>query len=294
LPRPRDAGYLLRPETTLGYASGVPDQPQWIEIDLGQPRAVDSGRIIWLDPTHFASEFVVEGRLFPEQDWETLFADRDNRSSHVDFSFQPQWIRYIRLSGTRFAGRDRMMIRRFHLFACPDGAAGELPTREPHSSETLVAIEPRDVVQREQGAIILTSSAFYPPPHDVEYLLRPETKFEYASALPDQPQWIEIDLGQPRAVDSGQIVWLDPTHFAVEFVIEGRLSLEQDWEPLFTDSENRASRVDFSFLPQRIRYVRLRGTCFASQDRMLIRRFRLFACFDGLSAEPPSLDAVAG
>jgi hypothetical protein len=109
----------------------LPDQPQWIEIDLGQPRAVDSGRIVWYDTAHFGVEFVVEARLFPEQDWLPLFTDSEGRPSAVDFEFQPQWIRYVRLSGTHFAGQDRMLIRRFHLFACLEAAAGELPTYTP-------------------------------------------------------------------------------------------------------------------------------------------------------------------
>jgi glycosyltransferase involved in cell wall biosynthesis len=130
-PRPHDADYLLRPATESGYAAGLPDLAQWIEIDLGQPRAVEAGRIAWLDQTNFGVEFAIEGRLYLDQDWEQLFAASENQLSTVEFRFAARWARYVRLSATRFAGQDRMLIRRFHVFACLDqAAAGELPSHK--------------------------------------------------------------------------------------------------------------------------------------------------------------------
>ena len=131
LPRPHDADYLLRPATESGYAAAQPGRPQWIEIDLGQPCAVEDGRIEWLDQKHFGIAFVIEVRLYADQDWEQIYAARENQSLLVDFSFAARWVRYVRLSGTRLAGQDRMLIRRLQIFACIDqAAAGEMPSRK--------------------------------------------------------------------------------------------------------------------------------------------------------------------
>jgi glycosyltransferase involved in cell wall biosynthesis len=138
----------------------------------------------------------------------------------------------------------------------------------------------RDVAQAENGASILASSEFFLRPHDADYLLRPETESGYAAGRPGGEQWIEIDLGQPRAVEAGRIVWLDSMCFGIDFIVEGRLHLDQDWEQLFAATENQSSKVDFTFAARWMRYLRLSGTRFAGQDRMLIRRFHIFSRLD--------------
>ena len=275
VPRPHDADYLLRPATANGYASGLADGSgsRWVEIDLGGARVVEAGRIEWFDQIHFGIEFAVEGRLYLDEDWDVLYLTKENGSAEVAFKFAPRWMRYVRLSGSRFAGQDHMLIRRFEVFACLDEiAAGALPAREEKA--------PVDVNQAEQGASIRAASVFAPRPHDADYLLRPATANGYASGLANGTgtRWVEIDLGGARAVEAGRIQWFDQIHFGIEFAVEGRLYLDEDWDALYLTNENGSVEVAFKFAPRWIRYVRLSGSRFAGQDHMFIRRFQLFTC----------------
>ena len=83
-------------ETTRWCASG-PDDGQWLQVDLGAVRRVQSLAITWENPVNY--QFRVEGRKDPKDAW-TMLADKSAAPGANDgpLATQPADARYVRVT----------------------------------------------------------------------------------------------------------------------------------------------------------------------------------------------------
>ncbi len=126
------------------------------------------------------------------------------------------------------------------------------------------------------GASVVSSSRFFPPPHDAGYLLRQEVSGGYAAAVKSSPlpHWIEFDLGSTQSVDRIDLEWLDRNNYAIDFEVSGSVDGES-WTPLVQIQSNEQWAASYNFSVAAVRRVKVTCTRFAGQQRMLIRRCRL-------------------
>lgn len=145
-----------------------------------------------------------------------------------------------------------------------------------------------DVVLFEKGATIVGSSSFCGFPHDAAYLLRQAKLNGYAAAQEgtEVPNWIEIDLGAPRAVESLEVDWYDTNNYPTCYRVLAKTIAEAVWHELVcvVDATNHAAIHRFA--PVSFRYLRLEASVFAGQQRMLIRSFRALQADDAQGTAP--------
>jgi hypothetical protein len=268
--RPHDADYLLRAPMEGGYAAAEFGFPEYfIEIDLGRVAHTSAIQIEWYSEDNYPKVILVEKSIGAEISWSPIFQDDKSNLAALDVPLEPgTLIRRLRVTVSDFFGQPRMLIRSLRVFERP---------------EEIISFAPDDgmvnVLDFDYGASVVSSSAFFPPPHHPGYLLHTSAVGGYAAALDGTgaPQWIEFDLGGSHEIRTIEITWYSGTELAVDFSVDVRGSSEEGWISFQSVTGNWREASILTTAPIVARRVRISATRFTGQQRMLVRALRVWA-----------------
>lgn len=121
---PHDAESLLRPFVPGDYAAVLDTAPlpHFVELDLGAERLLEGAYLRWYDTANHGIDYRIEvragasgwRRLF--NSWRPVLEVRDNAGVEQSHHFPSVRARHVRLTVTKFAGQQRLLLRRFELY----------------------------------------------------------------------------------------------------------------------------------------------------------------------------------
>jgi hypothetical protein len=116
-PRPNDADSLLRPFVPGNYAAALDfaPLPHFVEIDLGAQRAVGCVRLEWFDDANRGVDYCIDVRDSDDQAWKCVADVEGNGMVEPAYSLSTAWVRHIRLTVSKFAGQQRLLLRRLEV-----------------------------------------------------------------------------------------------------------------------------------------------------------------------------------
>lgn len=135
---------------------------------------------------------------------------------------------------------------------------------------------PVNLALANAGASLSSTVAFFPRPHDLDYLLREGMGEGYAAALPGQalPQSLMLDLGRAAAISSIEIDWFSeenrPAALSIKVADE-----DQDFSIVLDDSQVPVE-TRLRLGGQTTRWVQITVHAFHGQGRLLVKGLRVF------------------
>ena len=259
--------YLLHPPNRW-TCEGSPNEKDWIEIDLGQPRLVHSVRIYPLDDSEKQLTSVTVPEQVELQQWnhgvwealqfssspQSLVGQRSN-----ELTFAPTQLRKLRLtflhSDNRHTGLTEVEVwgdTRLPVES-PPPPAGNLAYRHPDSEYPKASCSYHDRFGGLPGSAIDGITNFLPSP------INRWTSYE----SPNEQDWLQIDFGEPTTFRKVDLAIYDdrggvqrPTRYEIEVWKDSRWERIEDVKRS-TEEPMGSQWNTISFAPQTAEKMRV-------------------------------------
>jgi hypothetical protein len=121
---PHDAESLLRTFVPGNYAAVLDTAPlpHFVELDLGAERLLEGAYLRWYDTANLGIDYRIEvradagGWVWLFKPWRPALEVRDNSGVEQSHHFPSVRARHVRLTVTKLAGQQRLLLRRFELY----------------------------------------------------------------------------------------------------------------------------------------------------------------------------------
>ncbi|MFA6103346.1 MAG: discoidin domain-containing protein [Victivallaceae bacterium] len=223
--------------------SSVPEDGQWLELDLGAVKKLSGLKILW--ETAFAKEYEVlvsNDKPIQYKDWKKVYSTSDGAGGQENIKFDEQSARFIRLN----------LIKRGTGYGFSIFEIALLPEAGKSESEV-------PVVNTSSG-IKVRASSVETPNLSADKAIDGDVNTRWSSVCKDE-QWIEFDFGIAKSFDGLTIIW------ELAFAREYNILVSNDgkkWKKVYSTKNGAGGTEDIKFAVQNAQYLKIdctrRGT----------------------------------
>ncbi|WP_309120217.1 discoidin domain-containing protein [Paenibacillus sp.] len=214
--------------TRWSSAEGI--DPQWIYVDLGAPSNFNRVKLNW--ETAYARSYTISVSD-DASNWTTVYQTTSGDGGIDEVSFPTVSARYVRMHGTQRGTDWGYSIRELGVYY-------DLTVGNNYAWNKTA-----------------TASSVYPAWTNPSHVLDGNEATRWSSDEGEDPQWINIDLGQNRTVNRVRLNW--EAAYAKSYKIQ--LSTDAvNWTDVYSTTNGNGGIDDIEFAEASARYVRMYGT----------------------------------